>query len=156
MASRTTHVVFGYDGSAGARRAIERAGALVGGVPATVLTVCEPTEGLTGHDPADLISDAVARLTGLAKEMDDIGLELASRTATEGAGLARDAGFDAEPRTAKGKPWPAIVEVADELDADLVVVGTRGLSSVESALTGSVANGLVHHCRRPLLIVPPD
>jgi nucleotide-binding universal stress UspA family protein len=149
-------VLFGYDGSAGARRAIERAGTLVGRAPATVLTVCEPTEGLAGHDPADLISDVVARLTGLADEMDEIGLELAERTAAEGAELARNAGFDAALRTAKGKPWPSIMEVADELDADLVVVGTRGLSTVESALTGSVAGGLVHHCRRPLLVVPPE
>ena len=156
MASRPSHVVIGYDGSSGAKHAIERAGALVGGVPATVLTVCEPTESLSGHDPGDLISDVVARLSGIAKEMDDIGLELAERTAAEGAGLAREAGFDAAHRTVRGKPWPAIMEVADELRADLVVVGTRGLSSVESALTGSVANGLVHHCRRPLLIVPQD
>jgi nucleotide-binding universal stress UspA family protein len=147
-------VLLCYDGSDGARRAIERAGVLVGGGPATVLTVCEPTEGLLAHDPGDLISDAVARLTGLAEEMDDIGLEVAQRTASEGAELARKVGFDATPRTAKGKPWPAIIEVADEVDADLVVVGTRGLSSVESVLTGSVANGLVHHCRRPLLVVP--
>jgi nucleotide-binding universal stress UspA family protein len=149
-------VLFGYDGSAGAQRAIERAGSLVESAPATVLTVCEPTEGLSGHDPADLISDVVARLTGLAEEMDEIGLELAERTAAEGAELARKAGFDAAPRTATGKPWPAIMEAADELHADLVVVGTRGLSSVESALTGSVADGLVHHCRRPLLVVPPE
>jgi nucleotide-binding universal stress UspA family protein len=101
-----------------------------------------------------VISDAVARLTGIAKEMDDIGLELAERTAAEGAELAREAGFDAAHRTATGKPWPAIIEVADELDADLVVVGTRGLSSVESVLMGGVSNGLVHHSRRPLLIVP--
>ncbi|MDQ3936027.1 MAG: universal stress protein, partial [Actinomycetota bacterium] len=51
--------------------------------------------------------------------------------------------------------WHAIVEAADELDARVVVLGSRGLSGVRSALLGSVSYGVVHHSRRPLLVVPP-
>ena len=149
------HVLLCYDASDAARRAIERAGALVGGGRATVLTVCEPTATIPAFDPGSVVSDLVGRLTGLTKEMDGIGRELAGKAAAEGAELAGVAGFDAQPRVVTGQPWPSILQVADELDADLVVAGTRGASSgVSSALMGSVATGLVHHSKRPVLVIP--
>jgi nucleotide-binding universal stress UspA family protein len=37
----------------------------------------------------------------------------------------------------------------------VIVVGARGLSTVASALLGSVSNAVVHHCKRPVLVVPP-
>jgi nucleotide-binding universal stress UspA family protein len=47
-----------------------------------------------------------------------------------------------------------ILEIADELDADLIVAGTRGTTAVAEQVLGSVSNTLVHHARRPVLVVP--
>jgi len=55
-----------------------------------------------------------------------------------------------------GQHVASLVEAAaDEVGADLIVVGTHGRGSVTAALMGSVARGLCHTSRRPVLVVPP-
>jgi nucleotide-binding universal stress UspA family protein len=148
-------VLLGYDGSESARRAIEAAGVLLGGGPAVVLTVWEPTAAFAGYDPLAGVSEGVGRAAGLEQEMDDIGAQVAQRTAEQGADAAREHGFDATARTAEGKIWRAIVDVADEIDARAIAVGTRGHPGLQSLMIGSVANGVVHHSDRPVLVIPP-
>jgi len=48
-----------------------------------------------------------------------------------------------------------IARAADDVDADLIVVGTHGHGGLAAALMGSVARALCHTARRPVLIVPP-
>ena len=50
--------------------------------------------------------------------------------------------------------WQAILEVADDEDGRVVVLGTRGHSRVRSLLMGSVSYGVLHHSERPVLVVP--
>jgi hypothetical protein len=50
--------------------------------------------------------------------------------------------------------WRTIVDAAERACADLVVMGTRGLSGVRSALLGSVSHKVVQHVLCPVLIVP--
>jgi nucleotide-binding universal stress UspA family protein len=50
--------------------------------------------------------------------------------------------------------WAAIVDVADELDASLIVCGTRGLGRVRGLVLGSVSSAVLHHARRPVLVAP--
>ena len=154
-AQASTPALLGYDGSDVAQRAIERAAELVGGGAAVVLTVWEPTAGFAGYDPLSGVSEGMGRAAGLEAEMDDIGAQVAQRTAEQGAELAREHGFDATARTAEGKVWRTIVDVADELDARAIIVGTRGHSGLQSLMIGSVANGVVHHSDRPVLVIPP-
>ena len=52
-----------------------------------------------------------------------------------------------------GHPADEIVGLAEELGADLIVVGSRGLGSVRRLLMGSVSEGVVHHARCPVLVV---
>jgi nucleotide-binding universal stress UspA family protein len=52
-----------------------------------------------------------------------------------------------------GHPAAVIREIADEEDADLVVVGRRGRGRVAELLLGSVSHELSHTCQRPLLLV---
>lgn len=47
-----------------------------------------------------------------------------------------------------------LLELARRRDADLVVLGSRGLGGVKGLLLGSVTTYAVHHIRRPLLVVP--
>ena len=47
----------------------------------------------------------------------------------------------------------SIVAAADEADADLIILGARGLAGVR-AFIGSVSNHVLQHARRPVLVVP--
>ena len=49
--------------------------------------------------------------------------------------------------------WHAILRCADELDASVIVAGSRGRSRMAAALLGSTAQGLLHHAHRPVLVV---
>jgi nucleotide-binding universal stress UspA family protein len=50
--------------------------------------------------------------------------------------------------------WRTILDVADRVHADCIVIGTHGVTPVQSELLGSVSNAVVHHSRRPVLVVP--
>lgn len=69
----------------------------------------------------------------------------------------RAAGFDAELEVCTGTEHVAtlVERAAWTVDADLIVVGTHGRGAVASAVMGSVARGLCHTSRRPVLVVPP-
>jgi hypothetical protein len=46
-----------------------------------------------------------------------------------------------------------IVALADELEADLIIVGSRGLRGIKRALVGSVSESVFRHARRPVMVV---
>ena len=54
----------------------------------------------------------------------------------------------------KASAWQTILDVAEDTDAHLIVLGTRGRTAVQSGLLGSVSGALVHHSTRPVLVVP--
>ncbi len=66
---------------------------------------------------------------------------------------AKDAGVPAESHVQSGDPADVLVAVAEAVDADLVVVGNRGMSGVKRFVLGSVPNKVSHHCPCHLLIV---
>jgi nucleotide-binding universal stress UspA family protein len=53
----------------------------------------------------------------------------------------------------EGAAWEAINRVADEIDADLVVLGTHGRKGLQRALLGSVAEHVVRTSHRPVLTI---
>jgi nucleotide-binding universal stress UspA family protein len=55
-----------------------------------------------------------------------------------------------------GGPGSAIAEIAETEGADLIVVGTRGNSSIRGLLLGSVTLRLMHVAHRPVLAIPPS
>jgi nucleotide-binding universal stress UspA family protein len=65
------------------------------------------------------------------------------------------ADLDAERRTAVGVPAERLAEIADDVNAELIVVGSRGRGAFKAAFLGSVSNALVGVARCPVLIVPP-
>lgn len=147
-------VLIAYDGSDQAKRAIAEAGRVLGpGRSAVVLTVREPIEsfefaglgGATTLDPATVSA------------MQDAAQNEATVVAEEGAALAREAGFDAEARVGVGpSPWQEIVGTADDLDADLIAIGSRGRTGLKKVLLGSVASAVAQHSGRSVLIVHPE
>ena len=77
-----------------------------------------------------------------------------ARALLEGVAGRLDAG-DAEQRAEVGSPADRIVAIADEEDAALVVIGSRGRGDVKSALLGSVSHGVASKATCPVVIVPP-
>jgi nucleotide-binding universal stress UspA family protein len=67
--------------------------------------------------------------------------------------LADEAGVDARTRLLRGDAVDEIVAYADTLDADLLVVGSRGHGRLASTLLGSVSKGILRETRRPVLVV---
>jgi nucleotide-binding universal stress UspA family protein len=154
MRTDTGTALIAYDGSEDAAAAIRHAGRLLAPRPAVVVHVWESLAGALLHtDTAGLTGTMREAAAELDKE-DRLGAE---RLASEGAELAGEAGFVAQPRPLQGHPkgWPALLIAADAVDAAVVVIGTRGQGAVESALFGSVASGVLHHANRPVLVVPP-
>jgi nucleotide-binding universal stress UspA family protein len=62
---------------------------------------------------------------------------------------------DAERRVAIGHPAEQLAELADDENAELIVVGSRGRGALKAAFLGSVSYSLVDIARCPVLIVPP-
>src|SRR3954467_3635802 len=122
MADNDGPVLIAYDGSEYAKAAIEQAGEqLRDGRRAIVLTVWQPF-GATGFAGAPMVPP-VGVEEGFERE--------ARRVAEEGAGLARRAGFAAEPVVERGDPvWQRIVESADEHGASILVMGSHGRTGI--------------------------
>jgi nucleotide-binding universal stress UspA family protein len=79
--------------------------------------------------------------------------ELATQRLTEATALVADAG-DVEAVIVERAPAHALVELADERDARVIVVGTRGEGPLRGALLGSTPHKLLHLADRPVLVVP--
>ena len=62
-------------------------------------------------------------------------------------------GVEAVTHARGGEPAHVLLEVAEEQDADLIVIGARGLTAFERFLLGSVSSKLAHHAKCSLLIV---
>jgi nucleotide-binding universal stress UspA family protein len=146
-------ILIAYDGSQHGRLAIAVAAERLAG-PATVMYVLAPapraplaTDAMTG---ALVDEEAFAERERQLRER-------AEQTAEEGARLAREAGLEAEPlvvEEASHRVWRAIVDVAEECDAQMIVLGHRCGSGLRSSLPGSVSRGVVAHSLRPVVVVP--
>jgi nucleotide-binding universal stress UspA family protein len=130
-------IVLGYDGSEGAKRALERAAQLAGGDPIAVVSVVEvhatAGRGPGGPDPAE----TEERRAALA----------------EAAEALRGKGVEVREVEGHGDPAGVIAEEARETGADLIVVGTRGHGAVARAVLGSVSTRIVHEAPCDVLVV---
>jgi nucleotide-binding universal stress UspA family protein len=135
-----------YDDSNGARRAMEAAAALFADRRAVVLDVAPP---LT-------VAESYAALGSVTPDFEELNTEDALSRAHVGAELARRAGLTAEARAGVAAPtWEGVVEVADEIGAAAIVIGSRGLTGAREFLNGSLSHQVAEHAGRPVLIVPP-
>ncbi len=67
----------------------------------------------------------------------------------------RDRGVELKSLLRQGVAWETIHQVAEEIDADLIVVGTHGRKGLAHALLGSIAEKTIRTARRPVVVVRP-
>jgi nucleotide-binding universal stress UspA family protein len=137
-----------YDGSDDARRAIEVAATLLSPRHAIVVDI----------GPILTAAESVAAVGSIVpgRAFEDLNKDDALKRAHDGAELAEKAGFSADARAdLSPTTWQGIVDVADEVDAAVIVIGSRGLNGVQELVEGSVSHGVAEHAGRPVLVVPP-
>jgi nucleotide-binding universal stress UspA family protein len=145
--------VLAYDDCAPAAHALQRALELLTPRPAIAATAWETTSHAVGAAllavPAGVARTAAERLDESARS------HAAGVAAAAGMRLAY-AGWNAEttPLEARHSVAAALIDLAAEHDAGVIVTGTRGRSRVSAALLGSTAEALVRHAGRPVLLVP--
>ena len=152
--SRGAPALLCFDGSEDAAAAIAKAGEFLAPSSAVVLTVWEPVRVWEPWDPVTIASAPLGRLVAREIDVDQISADVARDKAEHGTELARAGGFDATARVARGKAWEAICAVAEELDAEPIVIGSRGLGRAQSALLGSVSSAVIAHAKRAVLVGP--
>jgi nucleotide-binding universal stress UspA family protein len=140
-------IVVGTDGSETAREAVRQAAelALRLGAQLQIVSAYEPV-------PA-------ARLREESRELPpDLQWAISPRedvdaTLREAAEAARAGGVEAVTYARQGDPADAILDVAEEQGADLIVVGNKGMTGARRFLLGSVPNRVSHHAPCSLLII---
>lgn len=139
-------VLLAYDGSAGADQAL----ALSGGIawpPETaihVVNVLEPV-ALAVIGPFD-------RGAGYSPELDAAISGYAEERLTHALDQLRAGGHRADGRVLRGRAGSAILDAANEIGADVIIVGSRGHGAISSLLLGSVSGEVVDHASCPVLV----
>lgn len=149
MEPKNPQVVVAYDFSPNARAVLERAVALVMRAPFHVLhfiTVIDPHKGVAvvphhgkiDIDYADLVRDVM---------MKELGKVLGETP------VASEVHFFVHARI--GKPADEILELAKEVGADLIMIGTHGFTGLSRLVMGSVAERVVREAGCPVLVARP-
>jgi nucleotide-binding universal stress UspA family protein len=141
-----------YDGSPSAQRALSVAASALDGAPAVLLHVWNPPRRVLA-DSFGVSEDHLALNT---LKLEKVVEERAAEVIADGEALAGRLGLSVTSRQEVNRStvWETILDVANDVDATLIVTGTHGTTAVQSGLLGSVSNALVHHARRPVLVVP--
>ncbi len=148
-------IILADDGSELARTAVPRTAAIASATGAEVLVIRvslaagTPPDTLNDEDWEDYVSDAAASMAAAAPleaepHMSSVVADLRARGVPQAGSLV-----------IHGDPADALVVAADELEADLIVVGSHGEGGLRRAVLGSVAEHLVHNARETAVLVNP-
>jgi nucleotide-binding universal stress UspA family protein len=140
-----------YDGSDDAAAAINAVAALLSGHDALAVCFWQPFSRQASRFAINLLE-----LVQDPASVNDREAELAQQIANEGADLANQAGLHAEGHAVEvNLPIDeAIIVHADQIDTPLIVLGSRGRSSISSMLLGDVANDVAQRSNRPVFLAP--
>ena len=148
-----THVLVATDGSEQSLKAARYLRDLFGTAPEkiTVIAVVRPLAAVPFA--SDFGEEAhAAQQAGL--DPGGYSFQEAAREAVERVAAELSSGTDAQVETMVrgGTPADQIVRAADELEADLIVIGGRGKGAMEAIVLGSVAYRVLHHAPCPVLV----
>jgi nucleotide-binding universal stress UspA family protein len=140
-------IVIGTDGSETAAEAMQQAVGLakLSGAQLSIVSAYAPISGrrVQGEQreaPADIQYEIGPR--------EDVNLILDAAAAE-----AKKEGVEVQTHPVEGDPADAILNVAEETKADLIVVGNKGMTGARRYLLGSVPNNVSHHAPCSVLIV---
>jgi nucleotide-binding universal stress UspA family protein len=133
-------IVVGYDGSDCANRALGRALALGGQLGDGVVVVF-------GYAPPGIWGGEIAEHEEAIEEHGERLMERAKAQAGDGA---------VEVALVPKRPAEALIEVAEQRDARMIVIGTHGDPPLKGIILGSTPHKLLHLTDRPVLVVPAE
>ena len=140
-------ILVGTDGSETATQAVSEAVSLAKAMGAK-LDLVSAYEPVSDQRLRKERSEAPADMQWSISPREDVDAALEAA-----ASLARDAGVPVEVHARQGDPADAILDVAEEQDADVIVVGNKGMTGAKRFLLGSVPNKVSHHAPCSVLIV---
>jgi len=133
-------IVVGYDSSECGKLALDRAVEIAKSFGDAVVVVF-------GYAPPGIWGGEIA-------EHEEAIEELGERLTQEARERAAARGIEAEVTMVPKRGTEALLEVADQRDARMIVVGSYGEAPLKGALLGSTPNRLLHISNRPVLVVP--
>lgn len=144
-------IVVGTDGSSTADRAVDAAGDLarISGAQVEVVTAYRPVRA--AMKAGDNASGGALAPSSLG----DDGRSAAEEVVRRARERLECNGVVVHSAARLGEPADALLAVAEEHDADLLVIGNRGLSGVRHYLLGTVADRVAHHAPCSVYIVHP-
>jgi len=139
-------IVVGTDGSDTAAEAVRQATeiARLTGAALEIVSAYEPVPQARLREQAQEVPGDIAHAVGPREDVNAV-LEAAAGNAAQ-----QNVEVTAHPR--EGEPADAIIDVAEELGADLIVVGNKGMTGARRFLLGSVPNKVSHHAPCGVLI----
>lgn len=140
-------IVVGTDGSATASEAVRQATELAKAVGATVYLVSafEPVGNQRLREERNQVPDDAS---WMVHEREDV-----AATLKEAGAKLEEEGVKVETFARQGDPADAILDVAEEQKADLIIVGNKGMSGAKRFLLGSVPNKVSHHAPCSVMII---
>jgi nucleotide-binding universal stress UspA family protein len=140
-------IVVGTDGSQTASEAVRQAVELAKDIGAKIRLV-SAYEPVPASRLREEKRDAPEDLQWMVNPREEV-----DTTLSEAADIVKEAGIDVETFARQGDPADAILDVAEETDADLIVVGNKGMTGAKRFLLGSVPNRVSHHAPCSVLII---
>ena len=140
-------IVVGTDGSETATEAVKQAVELAKLTSGKIQLVSayEPVSGQRLREESTQVPDDLQWTVNPREDVD--------ATLEDAAELVRNAGVDAQVFARQGDPADAILDVAEETKADLIIVGNKGMTGARRFLLGSVPNKVSHHAPCSVLII---
>ena len=140
-------IVVGTDGSETATQAVRQAVDLAKDIGAKIelVSAYEPVSDQRLREERTDVPDDLQWMVNPREDVD--------ATLKEAAEQAKEAGVDVETYARQGDPADAILDVAEEQNADLIIVGNKGMTGAKRFLLGSVPNKVSHHAPCSVLII---
>ena len=140
-------IVVGTDGSETAGQAVRQAVELAKahGAKIQLVSAYEPVSGQRLREESTQVPDDMQWMVNPREDVD--------ATLEDAAEVAKNEGIDVEVHARQGDPADAILDVAEETKADLIVVGNKGMTGARRFLLGSVPNKVSHHAPCSVLII---
>ena len=140
-------IVVGTDGSDTAGEAVRQATELarIVGARVHVVSAYEPVGSARLREERRRVPEDMQWLVNPREDVE--------RALEEAATSLRELGVQVSTYARQGDPADAILDVAEEQKADLIVVGNKGMSGAKRFLLGSVPNKVSHHAPRTVMII---